>query len=151
MKAAYFDASAIVKLLVEEPESLALIEWLEQPIEAMTSTISLTEVTRAIRRHGLVKGDDPEAILDAFVRLDVTGTICRDAAWLEPLGLRSLDAVHLATALSINEPGLDFITYDDRLGRAAEARGFHIVQPGHAQGRNGAKRKRSDRQPRPKA
>jgi predicted nucleic acid-binding protein len=44
--------------------------------------------------------------------------------------LRSLDAIHLATALSINEPGLEVITYDGRFAEAALASGLRVIQPG---------------------
>lgn len=52
------------------------------------------------------------------------------ATELEPAGLRSLDALHLATALSIRDEIGVFVTYDERLGRAAEGQGLKVAQPG---------------------
>lgn len=130
MKTAYFDASAIVKLLVHEPESLALLDYLEHSVEATTSKVSLIDVIRVIGRHGPQPADDPEGVFEAFALLDVTRQICREAGALNPPRLRSIDALHLATALSIHDPRLDFITYDDRLARAAEANGLRVLQPG---------------------
>lgn len=101
-------------------------------MEAVTSALSLAEVARALRRHGPRKGDDPEGLLEAFVVLHLTPAICRAAGGLEPSGLRSLDAIHLATALSTGAPDLELVTYDDHLARAAREHGLTVVQPGRA-------------------
>ena len=61
--------------------------------------------------------------------LPLDETILDIAAEVEPAGLRSLDALHLATALSIREEIGVFITYDERLGDAAEGQGLTVVQP----------------------
>jgi len=118
---------------VHEPESEALLDYLEDPVEAVTSALSLTEAVRALRRHGADDEDDPEGLLEAFVVLHLTPAICRAAAALDPPALRSLDAIHLATALSTGAPDLELITYDDQLARAAGEHGLTIVQPGRAQ------------------
>jgi uncharacterized protein len=115
---------------VHERESDALLEYLAQPLEAVTSSISLTEVMRALQRHGSHEDDDPEGLLEAFAVLDLTPGICRAAGALWPVALRSLDALHLATALSIGDPALELVTYDGRLARAAAGHGVVVAHPG---------------------
>ncbi|ODS57039.1 MAG: hypothetical protein ABS36_05945 [Acidobacteria bacterium SCN 69-37] len=129
MKRAYFDASAIAKLIREEPESLALVEFLEDPMEAVTSGLSEVEVPRALRRYGIEAGDVAEA-LRGFVVVSIDADIRARASALEPPAMRSLDALHLATAMAIGTDGLQIVTYDDRLAAAARAHGLVVAQPG---------------------
>lgn len=96
----------------------------------MTSTVSLTEVLRALRRQDPHEDDDPEGLLEAFAVLDLTPGICRAAGVLGPNVLRSLDAIHLATALSIGAAALELVTYDVRLARAALQHSLTVVHPG---------------------
>jgi uncharacterized protein len=62
--------------------------------------------------------------------LDPTPGICHAAGALAPATLRSLDAIHLATALSIDDPALELVTYDGRLARAAAGHGVVVAHPG---------------------
>jgi hypothetical protein len=126
---AYFDASAIVKLLVAEPESLALVEYLQEPRAAITSALSLTEVTRCMRRADPARDDIDEA-LAGFYLVVVDETVLTRAGRIGPPGLRALDTVHLVSALSLAEPDLEFITYDHRLAEAARGHGLRVLQPG---------------------
>jgi uncharacterized protein len=71
-----------------------------------------------------------DAVLEALYLLDITPVILDAAAALDPPSLRSLDAIHVATALSIGEPRLDVITYDTRCADAARAHGLTVVSPG---------------------
>lgn len=125
---AYFDSSAIVKLGRPEVESQALIDYLDehQP-NALTSILADVEVRRALERLR-ARGDDPSDHLRGFFLIDISRDVRDLAAKVAP-ELRSLDAVHLATALSIGVD-LDFVTYDDRLAVAARAEGLRVVQPG---------------------
>lgn len=129
MRRVYFDSAAIVKLVHAERESMALLQFLESPVEAFTSIVSEVEVRRALRRHGCEAGDVDEALGGFFV-LAFHRDIRRRAVSLDPLTLRSLDAIHLATALSLGDPDLELATYDDRLAVAARAHGLRVVQPG---------------------
>ena len=123
----YFDSSAIVKLSQLERESHALIDFLEGPdIEVSTSLVAEVEVTRTLHRNGL----DDDSALRGFYLLQLDGDICRDAARLGSTVLRSIDAIHIATALAIGDRQLEFITYDDRQADAARAAGLRVVQPG---------------------
>lgn len=129
MKRAYFDSSAIAKLLREEPESLALVDFLEEPMEATTSALSEVEVARALMRSGITPDEVADA-LRAFIVISIDEPIRARAAALAPPAIRSLDAIHLATALAVGADGLHLVTYDDRLADAARAHGVTVVQPG---------------------
>lgn len=123
----YFDSSAIVKLSQLERESHALIDYLdEHDVAASTSMVAEVEVVRTLHRNGL---DDHHA-LRGFYLLQLDADICREAARLESTALRSIDAIHVATALAIGDRALEFITYDDRQAGAARAAGLKVVQPG---------------------
>lgn len=125
---AYFDSSAIVKLGRPERESLALIDYLdEQQPNALTSVLADVEVRRALDRLR-ARGADPGDHVRGFFLIDISRDVRDLAAKVAP-ELRSLDAVHLATALSIGVE-LDFVTYDDRQAAAARAAGLRVVQPG---------------------
>ena len=126
----YLDSSAIVKLVVAEAESAALHRYLVTHRERVSSMLARVEVCRAVRRT-----DTSEAMLrraeQVLARIGLVALdepLLRDAAALSPTGLRSLDAVHLATALSLD--GLDVIvTYDRRLDEAASEAGLVVESP----------------------
>ena len=127
----YLDSSAIVKLIVTEPESRALRRYLAVHEDRVASGLVRVEVCRALRRtHGgteatLRRADE---ILEGIALVAVDDPILRDAAALEPSRLRSLDAVHLATALSLD--GLEaVVTYDLRLQSAAVEAGLEVASP----------------------
>ncbi len=126
----YLDSSAIVKLVLTELESDALQIYLAEHKEHVSSKLARVEVLRALRRAH----KPPLALLHAkrivsrmsLVALDER--ILAQAASLDPPGLRSLDAIHLATALSLD--GLDaLVTYDRRLRDAAADAGLTVVSP----------------------
>lgn len=125
---AYFDSSAIVKLGRPELESQALIDYLEkhQP-SALTSILADVEVRRTLERLR-ARGAEPGDHLPGFFLVDLSRDV-RDLATKIASELRFLDAVHVATALSIGVD-LDFVTYDDRQAVAARAAGLRVVQPG---------------------
>lgn len=128
MKKAYFDASAIVKLGHLEPESQALIEYLcDGQFWAATSVVADVEVRQALHRL-VASGADPEEHVRGFFLLELTRDIRDGAVELGP-HLRSLDAIHVASALTI-EAGIDFVTYDKRQAAAAREAGLRVVQPG---------------------
>jgi hypothetical protein len=123
----YLDASAIVKLVVDEHESPGLLVWYREVDRAVTSRIGVIETRRAIRRR-----DHDEArlaaVIDGLEVFEVDEEIDQRAGAIAPLSLRTLDAIHLATALAI--PGLgSFVTYDDRLADAAQNVGLPVVRP----------------------
>ncbi len=124
---AYFDSSAILKLAKEEPESLALVDYLtDSAVEVSTSVLAEVEVTRSLRRHQL----DDEHAVTGFYLLGFDDDVRRRAAGLDGPALRSLDAIHIATALTVGDRDLQFITYDDRQAEVARHAGLSVVQPG---------------------
>lgn len=126
MTRAYFDSSAIIKLSKEEPESLALVEYLEDAsVQVSTSVLGEVEVVRNLRRHHL---DDQHAIT-GFYLMAIDEDV-RHKAFEVGSAMRSLDAIHIATALVIGDRDLHFITYDDRQAEAARHAGLKVVQPG---------------------
>ena len=124
----FLDASAIVKLVLHEQESQALIDYLDDRTHVEASELSVTEVGRAVRRF-YPDFDEVEA-LHGILLHRVSTAVLRRAARLPPAGLRALDAIHLASALSLGCDDVDMITYDARLADAARALGLRVVQPG---------------------
>lgn len=126
---AYFDSSAITKLGMAEPESGALIDYLAEPeMLAATSVVADVEVRRSLERLRAL-GADPSEHVRGFFLIELSRDIRNRAVTLTPATLRSLDAIHLASALDIHSE-CEFITYDDRLAAAARSHGLRVVQPG---------------------
>lgn len=128
---AYLDASALVKLAASEAETSALERDALEREALFSSVVSTTELARAVRRAAQRKlVPQIEAVLEAVFLVEMTQAICQHAGRLEPSSLRSLDAIHVATALSLAVSDLTFITYDDRQAAAARACGLDVLQPG---------------------
>ncbi len=126
----YIDSSALVKLVVDEVETRALRAYLAECTDRVdvTSELSIVEVTRAVAEDE-VAVDKARDILDATTRIPITGDIIDDAAHLSPSLLRSLDAIHLATAELL--PDLTaVVTYDKRMTTAANSLGLPTIAPG---------------------
>jgi len=128
---AYLDASALVKLAVREPETTALERAVTDRDALFTSVVGAIELQRALARTGHAGAvEQGTAVLDALFLAELTPDIRARAGRLEPASLRSLDAIHVATAASLALPDLDFITFDDRQVAAARACGLRVLQPG---------------------
>lgn len=128
---AYLDSSAMAKLLMPERESSALEAAILEKDGLFSSRLSVAECGRALMRTGREpSGDAVDEVFGAFVLVDVSATLLQDAARLKPGFLRALDAIHVSTALSLSDPGVEFITYDQRMADAARANGLTVVQPG---------------------
>jgi predicted nucleic acid-binding protein len=127
----YLDASALVKLIVSEPESAALIEFLRGRPDRVSSALSLVEVPRALRRarFGAAERQRARRLLTRIALLDVDRRILATAAAFEPPELRTLDAIHLATALAVGDDLDGFVTYDRRLAAAAGRVDLQILAP----------------------
>lgn len=128
----YLDSSALVKLVLPEAESGALLESLAAWPACVTSELARVEVIRAARRAAA----DPEVeqraenVMASLHLLKLDGDILDLAARLEPRTLRSLDAIHLASALSLGEDLGAMVIYDGPLAAAATASGLKVVAPG---------------------
>jgi uncharacterized protein len=117
-----------VKLAVEEAESQALLTVIEGRGPYVTSVVGEVETVRACRRAS-VPGDQIDRLRDGLVVIALDNEVRQIAAAVDPPPLRTLDAIHLATALSLGA-GLDrIVTYDARLAEAAELAGLAVVAP----------------------
>ena len=124
---AYLDASALVKLVVEEAGSGELHRWYVEAERIATSRVGVIETRRAARRqpHDEVR---LEAMIEAIAVFEIDAEIDRRASSIGPSSLRTLDAIHIATALAL--PGVDaFVTYDDRQAEAARRVGLPVIRP----------------------
>jgi predicted nucleic acid-binding protein len=128
----YLDSSALVKLVVRETYSEALRGWLLKHPARLTSVLAVTEVRRAIGRLAPRRGlaDRARLVLDGFALLAVDQDVLDRAARLAPPELRSLDAIHIASGMSLGTDLLAFVTYDERQRLAARKVGLPLVQPG---------------------
>jgi predicted nucleic acid-binding protein len=128
-RATYVDSSALVKLAVREPESAALRRYLGRRRPLVSSALARTEVMRALLPLGSVAVRRGRDVLGRVDLLRLSDRVLDAAGALTPLDLRSLDAIHLASAVQLGSDLRSFVTYDERLASAAAARGLHVVQP----------------------
>jgi uncharacterized protein len=126
----YLDASALVKLVVVEPESTALTTFLGNREHRITSRVSAVEVARTTPGTAI-----PEVVeragrlLDTISFVELSSEIARLAGSLEPPMLRSLDAVHVASAISLGAEVGPFVTYDARMQAAATGADLDVQAP----------------------
>lgn len=128
-RATYLDSSALVKLAVREPESATLRRYLRRKRPLITSALSRTEVARALLPFGadaVARGDDVLHRLDV---IRINDRVLRAAGALLPFELRSLDAIHLATAIEAGSDLARICTYDERMAEAAIHLGLTVVSP----------------------
>jgi predicted nucleic acid-binding protein len=130
LTALYLDTSAFVKLIVEEPETAALRGFLAAGEQRRVSSALLrTESLRAVRQLG---AEALAAVREALRRIDLVGIddrILDAAGTLEPRVLRTLDAIHVATAMAVGDDLDAIVTYDDRMLEAATMLGFQTATP----------------------
>lgn len=126
---AYLDTSAYMKLIVEEAESAALARELDRWSAYTSSALLGVEAVRACRRIGEELATAAEAGLADIALVPVDEQVLALARRLDPAQLRSLDALHLATALSIGHDLGAVFSYDDRLAAAAGAAGVLVLAP----------------------
>lgn len=126
----YLDTAALVKLVVAEQETAALRAWLaEVDRDPVSCDLARTELMRAVRRAAPDRVVQARAVLDALTLLEVTTAVFEEAGRLDPAVVRSLDAIHLAAALSLGDDLEGLVTYDERLADAARANGVAVVAP----------------------
>ncbi|HEV7942074.1 MAG TPA: type II toxin-antitoxin system VapC family toxin [Solirubrobacteraceae bacterium] len=129
-KLVYLDTSAFVKLVIPEPETVALVTALTSKALLVASEILEVEALRATRRSTKEDGVAAARTQLAGVRLlPLTDQIRRRACELEPPTLRSLDAIHIATALDLGERLECMYAYDVRMATAANEAGLRVLAP----------------------
>ncbi len=124
---AYLDASAIVKLVIDEPGSSTLLLWYHEAERVVTSRVGLIEAQRAVARRDHDR-EHASSIFDRFEVFELDAEVGRRAGGLAPSSLRTLDAIHVATALALETVDA-FVTYDDRQAVAARAAGLPVITP----------------------
>ena len=132
----YADSSALVKLVLDEPESTALRAFLDDA-DLISCELALTEVPRAIRRAAAHDARLPiehllsraEETLDAIALLPLDRALLLVAGALQEPALRALDAIHVAAAAGVS-PIDAFLSYDERQAAAARLAGLRTIAPG---------------------
>jgi predicted nucleic acid-binding protein len=129
MAVTYLDSSAIVKLAVAEPESAALRRHLRRRRPLVSSALARTEVVRALLGSGPDAVAAGRAVLADLDLLRVNDRMLNGAAVIEPLEVRSLDAIHLATAQQLGSELSQLVSYDERMLDAAQRIGVPTASP----------------------
>jgi hypothetical protein len=131
----YFDSSALIKRVVVEDESTDLVDFLDARYEQgdllASSSLAWVEVSRVVLARVKKPADAGSLIDDAMSGMDerpMTADVVSVARRIEPLVLRSLDALHLATAVLIDADLV--VTYDERLADACRRNSLAVVAPG---------------------
>jgi uncharacterized protein len=127
----YLDSAAVVKLAHAEPESAALRTWLDERAETQWISSVLTEIEsfRALARYAPKAADRLPAVLDQIDLIELDQRIRMLARTITPATVRSLDAIHLGTALHCRDSLTSFVTYDKRLLDAVQATGLPTDSP----------------------
>jgi predicted nucleic acid-binding protein len=127
----YLDSSALLKLLVEERESAALADWIleRSATPKVSSELATLEVVRAARRLDSRVVPPARALVSQLDLIPLSSSLIEEAADAGDPTLRSVDAIHLVSALSIREALTAFVAYDHRLIGAAQAAGLTAESP----------------------
>lgn len=129
MRAAYLDSSAVVKLVIAEPESAALRRYVRRRRLLVSSALARTEVLRALLAFGEVALAQGRRVLRAIELMRVNDRVFGAAGTLLPAEVRSLDAIHLATAQQLGDDLGAVVTYDVRMADAAAKLGLKTHSP----------------------
>lgn len=128
----YLDSSALVKLVAKESETTALRRYLGRnaDVPRVTSSLARVEVVRAVSGGGAQAVARARELLDRLYEVPLERSLLDRAAELRaPLALRSLDAVHLASALLLGSTLSAVLTYDARMAAAAVSIGLEVAAP----------------------
>jgi predicted nucleic acid-binding protein len=127
----YLDSAAVVKLVHAEPESTALRAWLDERAETgwISSVLVEIESFRALARYAPEAVTRLHPVLDQIDLIDLSPGVRILAQTVRPVTVRSLDAIHLGSALTIRPSLTSFVTYDKRLLDAATAAGLPADSP----------------------
>lgn len=129
-RATYLDSSALVKLIVAEPETVALRAYLRGCHRLVSSALARVEVARAVAGGGSAMLAKAHELFRQVAVLRIGDAVLNTAGSLPPVTLRSLDAIHLATASLLHSSLGAVVTYDARMADAALALGMDVRSPG---------------------
>ena len=127
----YLDSAAVVKLVHAEPETPALRAWLDERAETgwLSSVLVEIETFRAVARYAPAAVTRLPPVLDQIDLIGLSPRIRLLAQTVRPVTVRSLDAIHLGTALSARDNVTSFVSYDKRLLDAAITAGLPAESP----------------------
>jgi uncharacterized protein len=126
---AYLDTSAFVKLCWPEPESEVLHGYLRKWPLRVSAVLLCTEALRAAQRQPAARVEQTQRLLERMPMMEVDRALFRHAGLLGPSTMRSLDAVHIAAAMSLGPDLGVVITYDERMTAAARLFGLPVASP----------------------
>jgi predicted nucleic acid-binding protein len=128
----YLDTSAAIKLIRQEKETASLVRWQKdmagEPHQFVSSDVIRTELMHAATRWG-VPAAEVQPLINSLTLLRVTSAVCESAGRLSGLGLRSVDAIHLASAMLLSGSLESIVTYDKRMLDAAQHLGLSAISP----------------------
>jgi predicted nucleic acid-binding protein len=125
----YLDSSALVKLVVVEAQTSALVGHLRGRGGLVSSALASVEVIRAVRKVAAARVPTARQALRELDLMPLDEASLRAAADLEGESVRSLDAIHVAAALSLSDDLSELITYDHRMASAATGLGLPVISP----------------------
>jgi predicted nucleic acid-binding protein len=126
----YLDSSALLKLILDEPETDALVAFLQRWPNRVSSALARVEVGRIVGRvQDAAAAREARHVLRQVHIVRIDDTIVASAAELDPIGLRSLDAIHLATARIFGAELAGMVCYDRRLAAACREHGITVWAP----------------------
>lgn len=128
-RAVYLDSSALVKLAVREPESGALRRAIRRRRPLVSSALARTEVSRALLPLGPDAVGRGHEVLSRVDLVRINDRVLHAAGAMLPPDLRSLDAIHLATAAQLGADLSRIVTYDERMAEAARSLGWAVSSP----------------------
>jgi uncharacterized protein len=128
-KSIYLDSSAFVKLVWPEKESVALRRHLAGWPTRVSAALLKAEVVRAVQRAAPRRLGRVALQLAGVTLIRIDDPILEAAGRIQPAAVRTLDAIHIATALTLG-PGIgELVTYDIRMASAARQYGLLVVSP----------------------
>jgi predicted nucleic acid-binding protein len=125
----YLDSSALVKLVIAEPESFALRRYLADEPERASCALARVEILRAVRGHGPAAFTRARRLLQRRNLVQIDEELLDAAGALDPRVLRSLDAIHLAAAQLFGDELTAVVTYDRRMAEAAAVVDVAVAAP----------------------
>lgn len=129
MPATYLDSSAIVKLIIAEPQSPALRRHLRRRRPLVSSALARTDVLCALLPEGELGLTRARSVLARLELVRLNDRLLSAAGELLPAELRSLDAIHLATARELGSDLGQLVGYDDQMLSAAQLLGITTASP----------------------
>ncbi|MDQ3721332.1 MAG: type II toxin-antitoxin system VapC family toxin [Actinomycetota bacterium] len=127
--ATYLDSSALVKFVVREPETPALLAHVRDRNRMVSSALASVEVVRAVRQLAPAEVGSARQMLQGLNVVPLNEALLKAAADLEDPAVRALDAIHVAAAASLASELREVVTYDRRMADAAAALGLAVAQP----------------------